>query len=66
MENAKNLVEQEYKGCEVVYGDTDSLFVLCKGSSRAEAFEIGQSISKRVTSLNPHPVKLNFEKAKKF
>ena len=49
-------------GAEVVYGDTDSLFVYLKGRSRADAFKIGDEISKAVTDMNPRPVKLKFEK----
>ncbi|KXL42393.1 hypothetical protein M433DRAFT_358235 [Acidomyces richmondensis BFW] len=49
-------------GAEVVYGDTDSLFVYLKGRSRAEAFKIGEEISRAVTDMNPRPVKLKFEK----
>ncbi|GKZ81064.1 DNA polymerase zeta [Aspergillus niger] len=49
-------------GAEVVYGDTDSLFVYLKGRTRDEAFTIGEEIAKAVTSINPHPVKLKFEK----
>jgi DNA polymerase zeta len=49
-------------GAEVVYGDTDSLFIYLKGRSRDEAFTIGEEISKSVTKMNPRPVKLKFEK----
>ena len=49
-------------GAEVVYGDTDSLFVYLKGRSRDDAFKIGDEIAKAVTDLNPRPVKLKFEK----
>jgi DNA polymerase zeta len=49
-------------GAEVVYGDTDSLFIHLKGRTRAEAFTIGEEISKAVTKMNPRPVKLKFEK----
>ena len=49
-------------GAEVVYGDTDSLFVYLKGRTRDEAFDIGEEIAKRVTEMNPRPVKLKFEK----
>ncbi|KAL2009094.1 hypothetical protein VTN00DRAFT_7288 [Thermoascus crustaceus] len=49
-------------GAEVVYGDTDSLFVYLKGRSREEAFDIGEEIAKAVTDMNPRPVKLKFEK----
>ncbi|KXX76254.1 DNA polymerase zeta catalytic subunit [Madurella mycetomatis] len=49
-------------GAEVVYGDTDSLFVYLKGRTREQAFEIGAEIAKEVTDMNPRPVKLKFEK----
>ncbi|KAK4555284.1 DNA polymerase zeta [Recurvomyces mirabilis] len=49
-------------GAEVVYGDTDSLFIHLKGRSKDEAFVIGNEIAKAVTERNPRPVKLKFEK----
>ena len=49
-------------GAEVVYGDTDSLFVYLKGRTRDEAFDIGQEIANTITDINPRPVKLKFEK----
>ena len=49
-------------GAEVVYGDTDSLFVYLKGRTREEAFDVGEEIAKTVTDMNPRPVKLKFEK----
>ncbi|BDD63382.1 DNA polymerase zeta [Monascus purpureus] len=47
---------------EVVYGDTDSLFVYLKGRTREEAFDIGEEIAEAITQMNPRPVKLKFEK----
>ncbi|KAG8534241.1 uncharacterized protein KY384_001085 [Bacidia gigantensis] len=49
-------------GAEVVYGDTDSLFVYLKGRTKDEAFDVGQEIAKAVTNMNPRPIKLKFEK----
>ncbi|EXJ81893.1 DNA polymerase zeta subunit [Capronia coronata CBS 617.96] len=49
-------------GAEVVYGDTDSLFVYLKGRTRDQAFDIGEEIAAAVTNMNPRPVKLKFEK----
>ncbi|KAJ5965670.1 C4-type zinc-finger of DNA polymerase delta [Penicillium waksmanii] len=49
-------------GAEVVYGDTDSLFVYLKGRTRDQAFDIGEEIAQAVTEMNPRPVKLKFEK----
>ena len=47
---------------KVVYGDTDSLFVLLEGASKERAFEIGNEIAYQVTQLNPKPIMLRFEK----
>ncbi len=49
-------------GAQVVYGDTDSMFVHLPGRSRAEAFRIGAEIAAAVTAANPQPVKLQLEK----
>ncbi|KAL4783050.1 hypothetical protein BJX76DRAFT_358388 [Aspergillus varians] len=49
-------------GAEVVYGDTDSLFVHLQGRTRDQAFDIGEEITRAVTDMNPHPIKLKFEK----
>ncbi|KAJ5572550.1 hypothetical protein N7450_009534 [Penicillium hetheringtonii] len=49
-------------GAEVVYGDTDSLFVYLKGRTRDQAFDIGEEIAQAVTEMNPRPVRLKFEK----
>ena len=47
---------------EVVYGDTDSLFVYLKGRTKDDAFEIGNEIAQTITNMNPRPIKLKFEK----
>ncbi|KAG6167882.1 hypothetical protein E4U11_006412 [Claviceps purpurea] len=49
-------------GAEVVYGDTDSLFVYLKGRTKDQAFDIGNEIAKAITDMNPRPMKLKFEK----
>jgi len=49
-------------GAEVVYGDTDSLFVYLRGRTRDDAFDVGHEIAKTITDMNPRPVKLKFEK----
>lgn len=46
----------------VVYGDTDSLFVLLPGRSREAAFKIGAEIAAKATAANPPPVTLKMEK----
>ncbi|KAK6068899.1 DNA polymerase zeta catalytic subunit [Seiridium cupressi] len=52
---------QKWKA-EVVYGDTDSLFVHLPGRTKDQAFDIGNEITKTITDMNPRPVKLKFEK----
>ncbi|XP_068609589.1 DNA polymerase zeta catalytic subunit [Brachionichthys hirsutus] len=63
LERAIKLVNDTRKwGARVVYGDTDSMFVLLKGATKEQAFKIGNEIAEAVTATNPKPVKLKFEK----
>ncbi|KAL8733631.1 MAG: hypothetical protein Q9166_002041 [cf. Caloplaca sp. 2 TL-2023] len=63
LEKAIALIHSVEKwGAEVVYGDTDSLFVYLKGRSKDEAFDIGKDIADTITKMNPRPIKLKFEK----
>ncbi|XP_028970573.2 DNA polymerase zeta catalytic subunit isoform X2 [Esox lucius] len=63
LERAIKLVNDTKKwGAHVVYGDTDSMFVLLKGATKEQAFKIGNEIAEAVTATNPKPVKLRFEK----
>ncbi|XP_069017932.1 DNA polymerase zeta catalytic subunit isoform X2 [Embiotoca jacksoni] len=63
LERAIRLVNDTRKwGARVVYGDTDSMFVLLKGATKEQAFKIGNEIAEAVTATNPKPVKLKFEK----
>lgn len=63
LERAIRIVESTPKwGARVIYGDTDSLFILLKGKTREDAFKIGQEMADVVTQANPPPVKLKFEK----
>ncbi|KAG8872386.1 DNA polymerase zeta [Tulasnella sp. 331] len=49
-------------GAKVVYGDTDSLFISLEGKTKEQAFRIGNEMADAITSMNPRPVKLKFEK----
>ncbi|RUS90759.1 hypothetical protein EGW08_001470, partial [Elysia chlorotica] len=49
-------------GAQVVYGDTDSLFIHFPGKSKDEAFTLGHEIADAVTAIFPSPMKLKFEK----
>ncbi|KAK9800905.1 hypothetical protein WJX73_009136 [Symbiochloris irregularis] len=63
LEDAIRMVEEHPRWqARVVYGDTDSMFVLVPGRSRAAAFQIGAEIARSVTAANPSPVTLKLEK----
>ena len=49
-------------GAEVIYGDTDSVFVKLPGRTVREAFEFGEQFCNDVTASNPPPVQLKLEK----
>ncbi|KAF2595320.1 hypothetical protein F2Q70_00044897, partial [Brassica cretica] len=63
LEKAISVVNaNENWNARVVYGDTDSMFVLLKGRTVKEAFDIGQEIASGITEMNPYPVTLKMEK----
>lgn len=63
LERAITLIQSTKKwSAKVVYGDTDSIFVLLKGRSKEDAFKIGNEMADVITKDNPVPVKLKFEK----
>lgn len=47
---------------EVVYGDTDSLFVRFPGVSVQQAFSMGSELASIITSSTPDPIHLKLEK----
>ncbi|KAM3567388.1 hypothetical protein VYU27_010466, partial [Nannochloropsis oceanica] len=51
-----------WQPAQVVYGDTDSLFVCFRGRSTAQALREGKALAQAVTTLNPPGVVLQFEK----
>ncbi len=48
---------------EVVYGDTDSVFVKFGTSSVADAMRLGLEAANLISKTFPRPIKLEFEKA---
>lgn len=64
LERAINMVHagDNYMGARVIYGDTDSMFVLVQGATINEAFKVGRAIAQDVTADNPAPVVLKLEK----
>ncbi|XP_071818490.1 uncharacterized protein [Apostichopus japonicus] len=66
LERSIHLVENTPKwGAKVVYGDTDSMFVMVKGATKERAFQVGKEIVAAVSKVNPKPVKLKLEKVYK-
>lgn len=49
-------------GGEVIYGDTDSMFVEFKNTTREEAFRRAERLCELITLANPNPIKLKLEK----
>ena len=61
IEKTRKFVEENFD-VEVVYGDTDSVFVQTKTTDLDEAREIGERIAKSVTDQLPGYLELEFEK----
>ncbi|KAK7493090.1 hypothetical protein BaRGS_00015611 [Batillaria attramentaria] len=63
LERAIRLVEETpHWRARVVYGDTDSLFILMPGRTKDQAFVLGQEIADTISNMFPKPMKLKFEK----
>jgi len=58
---AKEIVETEFGG-EVIYGDTDSIFIKFKTKSLSESIELGKQAAARITSLCRKAHKIEYEK----
>jgi DNA polymerase delta subunit 1 len=58
---AKHIVESEF-GAEVVYGDTDSIFIKFPTQDLAKSIELGIQAGKRITEQCRRPYKIAYEK----
>jgi len=58
---AKKVVEDEFQG-EVIYGDTDSIFIKFPTKDLAESIALGQKSAERITQLCRKPYKIEYEK----
>lgn len=61
----KDYLEKHYPNMLVIYGDTDSVFIVLRDVTVEQALEIGKSLAKEVTTAlfsNLHPMQLEFEK----
>jgi len=58
---AKSIVEKEFNG-DVIYGDTDSIFIKFATTDLAESIRLGQESAARITSLCRKAHKIEYEK----
>jgi DNA polymerase elongation subunit (family B) len=58
---AKGIVEKEFGG-DVIYGDTDSIFIKFPTTDLAESIRLGQESAARITSLCRKAHKIEYEK----
>ena len=62
IQDAKKIVETEFGG-EVIYGDTDSIFIKFQTTNLEESMKLGQQAAERITSwINRKPYKIEYEK----
>ncbi|XP_070396474.1 uncharacterized protein [Dermacentor albipictus] len=62
MDKTVYYVEKKYTQHEVIYGDTDSVMIICRGKTVAEAMEMGKALAELISSHFPRPIQLEFEK----
>lgn len=62
IQDAKRIVETEFNG-QVIYGDTDSIFIKFQTTDLEESMKLGQQAAERITSwINRKPYKIEYEK----
>jgi DNA polymerase elongation subunit (family B) len=59
--DAKKIVETEFGG-EVIYGDTDSIFIKFSTKDLAESIELGKKAAERITAMGRKAHKIEYEK----
>ena len=60
--DAKRIVETEFGG-EVIYGDTDSIFIKFPTKDLAESIKLGQQAAEKITqTINRRPYRIEYEK----
>jgi DNA polymerase elongation subunit (family B) len=58
---AKKIVEEEFSG-EIIYGDTDSIFIKFPTKDLGESIELAKKAADKITSLCRKPYKIEYEK----
>lgn len=62
IQDAKRIVETEFNG-QVIYGDTDSIFIKFQTTDLEESMKLGQQAAERITSwIDRKPYKIEYEK----
>jgi len=62
IQDAKRIVETEFNG-EVIYGDTDSIFIKFPTTDLVQSMELGKQAAERITNtINRKPYKIEYEK----
>ncbi len=62
IQDAKRIVETEFGG-QVIYGDTDSIFIKFATTDLEESMKLGQQAAERITSwIDRKPYKIEYEK----
>jgi DNA polymerase elongation subunit (family B) len=62
IKDAKTIVETEFGG-EVIYGDTDSIFIKFPTKDLSESMTLARAAAQRITdSIGRHPYKIEYEK----
>jgi DNA polymerase elongation subunit (family B) len=59
--DAKKIIEEEFGG-EVIYGDTDSVFIRFQTKSLVESIELGKQAAERITSQCRKAHRIEYEK----
>ncbi|XP_070376871.1 DNA polymerase delta catalytic subunit-like [Dermacentor albipictus] len=62
MDKTVYYVEKKYTEHEVIYGDTDSVMIIYRRKTVAEAMEMGKELAETISRKFPHPIDLDFEK----
>ena len=62
LESSIRYLAEAYPHLGVIYGDTDSLFILAPGYSVQGALQLGELLARKISKLFPDPVTLAFEK----
>ena len=61
IQDAKKIVETEFGG-EVIYGDTDSIFIKFQTKDLAESIELGKKAADRITAFCGRSYRIEYEK----